>query len=339
MKLPALLTADLHLVVDPACAYRWELFPWLRQTIKDERVKTLCILGDMVDRKDNHPAALVNRLCDELQKTIKETGVEIIAMPGNHDWLKEGEEFWAFLRHMDGIHYPVTPWEHPDPKGALALFLPFSRDPKREWAELRTLDQYDFVFMHQTINGAIASTGERLKGEDLPDIFDGVGKIYSGDIHVPQIVEGVEYVGSPYHVHFGDNFKPRVVLLETIGRAADLHIPNMPHRVTLTVRSVAKLWDELGALKRGDQVKVRIELRPEERYEWAATRRAAVDMVRDEGMLLHGVELIAIGGDGQRITHNRAVRLARASPEEALERYVEDEELGGDALEIGAGLL
>lgn len=337
--MPALLIADLHLVADPACVYRWQLFPWLRDTIKEEHVKTLCILGDMVDRKDNHPAALVNKLCDELQRTVKETGVEIVAMPGNHDWLKDGEEYWAFLRHIDGIQYPTKPWEHPDVKGPLAMFLPFSRDPVKDWKDMHSLEQYDFVFMHQTVKGAKGSTGVALDGEPLPDIFDGAGKIYSGDIHVPQIIGGIEYVGSPYHVHFGDNFKPRCVLLETKSSAVDLHVPNMPRRVMVDVRSVNALWKRLGELQRGDQVKVRLELTPEERYAWSKLRRDAVDMVRDEGMQLHGIELVAIGGDGKRLTHARARRLANVAPEEALSRYVEDEDLGGDALQVGMDLL
>src|SRR3954470_7797877 len=217
MRLPALLTADLHFVAEPACEYRWSLFPWLHRTCKEERVKTLCILGDLVDRKDNHPAVLVNRLADAIEWLHADTGVEIVIMAGNHDWLKEGEQFFKFLRHIKGVSYVTEPWEHPDTKGPLAMFLPFARDPSEEWKDLTSLDLYQYVFMHQTISGSIASNGQRMSGETLPYIFDGVGKIYSGDIHVPQVVRSVvadvEYVGSPYHVHFGDNFTPRVVLL------------------------------------------------------------------------------------------------------------------------------
>jgi DNA repair exonuclease SbcCD nuclease subunit len=340
MRLPALLTSDLHFVAEPACDYRWGLWPWLRTTAKEERVKTICILGDLVDRKDNHPAVLVNRLADEVKKTRDETGCELCILAGNHDWLKEGEEFFKFLRHMDGIHYITEPWEHPDVKGSLAMFLPFAKDPALAWKDMHSLEQYDFVFMHQTIRGSLASNGQRMEtGDDLPDIFDGVGKIYSGDIHVPQIIGGIEYVGSPYHVHFGDNFKPRVVLLESLHRATDLHIPDMPRRVTLKVTSLKGLDRVLAQLDKRDQVKVRIELKPEELHEWKTLRRGASDMVNRCGMYLQGIELIAIGGDGRRITHGRSRRLAGMSPEEALTRYVEDNELGGDALHEGFKLL
>lgn len=338
MRLPALLTADLHLVAEPACEYRWQLFKWLHPIIKEERVKTLCILGDLVDRKDNHPAVLVNRIADELRWLVKDTGVEVNVLAGNHDWLKEGEEFFRFLRHIPGINYITEPWEHPDTKGPLSMFLPFTKDPNAAWKDLGYMEAYEYVFMHQTIKGAIASNGERMSaGESFPDIFDGVGKVYSGDIHVPQIIGSVEYVGSPYHVHFGDNFKPRVVLLEVNGNPVDLHIPDMPKRVTLEATSMAQLksfyW------QRGDQAKIRLKLRPEERHEWSAFRREAAAWLRSRDVYVHGIELIALGGDGQRITHNRARRLSGMSPADALQRYVEDEELGGDAFETGMRLL
>lgn len=326
------------MVADPACEYRWRLWPWLRTTAKEERVKTICILGDMVDRKDNHPSILVNRLCDELKKTRDETGAEIVVTAGNHDWLKDGEEFFRFLRHFDGIRYVTEPWEHPDVKGSLAMFLPFTKDPVGDWKGLTSLDQFEYVFMHQTIRGSLASNGERLQdGDTLPDIFDGVGKIYSGDIHVPQIIGSIEYVGSPYHVHFGDNFKPRVVLLENNKHAVDLHVPNMPLRVAVNASSMLQLRSR--DLREGDQVKLRLQLRPEERHNWSQMRREALAWLRSRGVEVHGIELIAVGGDGRRITHGRAARLSRLDPQEAVARYVEDEELGGDALEVGTRLL
>lgn len=341
MRLPALLTADLHFVAEPASEYRWQLFPWLRKTAKEEQVKTICVLGDLVDRKDNHPAALVNRLVDEIKKTHDDTGAEIIIMAGNHDWLKDGEEFFKFLRHIDGVHYVTQPWEHPDVNGPLAMFLPFTKNPREAWSGLTSLEHCQYVFMHQTVDGSIASNGTHMPGEQLPNIFRGVAKVYSGDIHVPQVVRtpvvDVEYVGSPYHVHFGDNFKPRVVLLDRHFNAVDLRVPDMPKRVSVRATSMEHLksfnW------QRGDQGKVRLELRPEDRHQWARMRREVTDWLRSRDVEVHGIELVAIGGDGKRITHTRAMRLEGLDPQAALTRYVEDEELGGDALDIGLRLL
>lgn len=340
MRLPALLTSDLHFVVEPACEYRWGLWPWLRDTAKRERCKTICILGDLVDRKDNHPAILVNRLADEVKRT-RDEGYELNILAGNHDWLKEGEEFFRFLRHLDGVNYIVEPWEHPDVKGPLALFLPFTRSPMKAWRELRSLDFYGYVFMHQTVRGSVASTGERLDGDNLPDL-SAAGKVYSGDIHVPQVVHNpivgdIEYVGAPYHVHFGDNFKPRVVLLENDRHAVDLHVPGMPKRVTVKATSMEHLksfyWEN------GDQAKIQFHLQREDFHRWAAIRHDVSVFLRSRGVYAHGIELVAVGGDGRRITHNRAYRLSGMTAEQAVAKYVEDGEFGGDAYEVGMQLL
>lgn len=342
MRLPALLVSDTHFVDEPACAYRWDLWPWLRKTVKEEKVKTLVHCGDLVDRKDNHPASLVNRLADEVKKTRDETAAEQVYMSGNHDWLKEEEEFFRFLRHLDGVHYASRPWEHPDVKGPLAMFLPYAKSPGTAWKDLHSLEEYDYVFMHQTVIGSRASTGEELSGDALPvELLATARKIYSGDIHVPQVVEGpfgsVEYVGSPYHVHFGDDFAPRVVLLEAGGRAIDLRVPGMPRRVTATVDSLEQL--QRWPLRAGDQAKVRLELEPDERHEWARRRREIADHLRAAGVHAYGIELRAVGGSGARVSNSRAARMAGASPEEAVARFVRDEELGGDALDVGLDLL
>lgn len=339
MKLPALLVSDTHFVAEASCEYRWGLWPWLRQTVKEEKVRTICHLGDLVDRKDNHPAALVNRLADEIKKTRAETGAEQIYMAGNHDWLKEGEEFFRWLRHLDGVQYIADPWEHPDVKGKLAFFLPYSKDPVKEWKDIHSFEEYDFLFLHQTVGGSVSSNGEKMPGEALPRL--NARQVYSGDIHVPQVVEGpfgrVEYVGSPYHVHFGDNFKPRCILLEAGGRAVDLPVPGMPKRVSVRCDSMNRLrsfyWQE------GDQAKVRLELTPELRHEWATMRREVTAFLRSRGVHVHGVELVPVGGDGRRITHSRAERMTSMSPADAIERFVVDEELGGDALQIGLDFL
>ena len=39
-------------------------------------------------------------------------------------------------------------------------------------------------------------------------------KVFAGDIHIPQEINSVFYIGSPYPVHFGDHFKGCGVLLQ-----------------------------------------------------------------------------------------------------------------------------
>lgn len=333
MLLPALLVSDLHLDESPSCEYRWGLWPWLSQQIRDERVRTLIICGDLTDKKDRHPSDLVNRIVRALRDLKRDhPELTIYIIPGNHDWLKDGEEFFRFLNVIPGVHFFTAPTEDDAGKGPLALFLPFSKTPAADWKGL-DFQHYDYLFMHQTVKGAIASNGEAMEGEDLVDLRS-AGKVYSGDIHVPQIVNTqwgkVEYIGSPYHVHFGDDFVPRAVLLEKGGNAVDLHYKS-PKRVMVKAKSLDELTHHLLFTRPADQVKVSIQLTEGEKHEWSRIRREASDMLTAGGLDVHGLSLEII--KSERRIHNE-VKRASASPEQAVLRFVEAESLTPDAFDV-----
>lgn len=326
MRLPALLTSDIHLTASAKDAYRFGLFPWLREQCKVHAVKTLCILGDITDAKDCHSAELVNRIVAEIAACAR-CVEDVYILTGNHDYLHAGHPFFAFLSRLPRVRFINTLFE-PPAEDCTSLFLPHTHTPARDWADL-SLDHFQYVFMHQTVSGSIASNGMRMEGEQMPDL-SAAGKVYSGDIHVPQIVGAVEYVGSPYHVHFGDKFTPRCVLLPRRGLATDLHMPCLS-RFVLAVESLAELKAEVRGLREGDQVKLRMRLDASELHAWANIRREAVQILRDGAVEVHGVELVA--GVQRRLLRRRSA--PRINPESAVVEYVRREGWSADALDVG----
>jgi len=293
-------------------------------------VKSLYILGDLTDAKDNHNADLVNAIVENLWK-LSQVVPDIKILTGNHDWLLDGQEYFRFLDKLDGgrVKFITTPFEDPDVKGPSAFFLPYSKQPAKDWAGF-DFSHYEFLFMHQTVKGSVSSNGQEMEGEDLPAL--NAGKVYSGDIHVPQTIGNVEYVGSPYHVHFGDAFTPRCVLLERGGNPVNLYFKTL-QRVTLVVRDRLVAGDLARAkLRKGDQVKLRIKMSEADKHGWAKIRRDAVAMLRDYEVVIAGVELIV---EKVERSLSSAARQATYSPSQALTRFVEAEELGGLALELG----
>jgi DNA repair exonuclease SbcCD nuclease subunit len=328
MKLPALITSDLHLVASASTEYRWHFFDWLREEIKAEKVKTLLILGDLTDAKDYHPAELVNRIV----KVLNSLPVErIVILAGNHDWLREGHEFFRFLNVLPHVEFITAPTEDKDVEGELCYFLPYSKNPRQAWAGW-DLSHYRYVFMHQTIKGSIASNGQAMEGEDLPDL-SAAGKVYSGDIHVPQVIGPVEYVGSPYHVHFGDDFKPRCVLIEKGNKAVDLFYRGAPRRVSLRVKSLRELDRRLDDSKAGDMMRVVIELDESEKHEWHRIRREAQEMLRDAKVDLHGLALEVRKSERRLDALGAPVAQKKRSPEDVIYRFAEAEGLTGEAYE------
>ena len=324
MQLPAIVTSDLHLVAAPSCEYRWRIFPWLVSEARAERARTILILGDVTDAKDNHGAELVNRVVAGVRSLAEVARVVVLA--GNHDWLRSGHEFFKFLNALDGVRFVTEPWEDDDVKGESALFLPHSKDPARDWAGL-DFGHYRYGFMHQTVGGSRASNGQEMSGEELPDL-SGFGKVYSGDIHVPQVVGPVEYVGSPYHVHFGDRFKPRVVLIGKGNRAEDLHMES-PHRLAPRLQDLEAVRKLARTLRKGDQVKLTLELDESDSHDWARVKRLAAEEIRAAGATVAGIELSVLKS-GQWFRPDRA-RSAALSPAQEVERFAEAEGLGAEA--------
>lgn len=255
---------------------------------------------------------------------------------GNHDYLREGHAYFEFLNHVPGVHFITEKYEDGDQGGPLALFLPHTKNPTCDWAGM-DLSHFSYVFMHQTAPGSVASNGQKMDGEALPSLKG--PKVYSGDIHVPQVLGEIEYIGSPYHVHFGDRFKPRAVLLDSRGRPHDLHFPTI-NRFTLSVSSIAELKREAADLKQGDQVKLRIRLEEADKHSWLTMRREAVSVLKDRGAEVCDVELI-LARSQRRVIRGTRESMVRDgySDADAVLLYVLAEELGADALDLGLGLL
>lgn len=332
MQLPALITSDLHLVASDSTSYRWELFPWLNEQIKKHHVRTLLILGDVTDAKDNHSAELTNLVVQSFQRLRID---DIVVLAGNHDWLKQGQEFFRFLNHMEKIRFVTAPYEDEDnikPGCPSAFFLPYSKNPVQDWKGY-DFSHYDYLFLHQTISGAVASNGEAMEGEALPPL--NAGRVFSGDIHVPQDIGGLTYVGSPYHVHFGDNFSPRCVLIGKDRKEQDLVFPSI-RRMSVKARSLKEL--SRMDFRPGDQVKLRMDLAEEDKHSWSKIRREAIAILKEAQISVHGVELSVIG-TSKRVRVGGSLPQQRKTPQEAVFSYVQHEDLPADVYQTGIDIL
>ena len=336
MKLPALLLSDPHFTSNARDEYRWKIWPWLRDQLVDGYFKTLLICGDLTDAKDYHSATLVNRLVREISATSALVD-QFLILQGNHDYLKAGHAFFEFLSVMPKIQFIVKPLELTIDEGPATILMPHSKNPAADWQGL-DFSHFDLMFIHQTIKGAKSSNGTAMEGEDLPKL--NAGKIWSGDIHVPQVIGPVEYIGSPYHVHFGDSFIPRCVELDRKGKAHDLHFPSIRRRaIKLSTTNVIRDLERLD-LKKGDQAKLTLQLSQAEAHEWAKLQKAAAKWFRDAGIDCHGIQLALDRPQRRFLAEGGASPLRRPlNDAEAVLRYVEAEDLGPDALDLGLEVL
>lgn len=327
---PALLTTDLHLTANVNDAYRWTIFDQLHELRRKHKARTLIICGDLTDAKDNHSATLVNSIVESLA-SFADSGCEVIVLQGNHDYLLAGNPFFEFLNQIDKVQFvskpcALGPW----------VFIPHSRVLPLPGLELISAST-THCFMHQTLSGAKASNGQQMQGEltskQLP--HRSTCKYYSGDIHVPQFCGDVEYVGSPYPVHFGDTFKPRVLVLED---EEDVLVRDWEglRRVTTMVSSADELsnW-----ARKGDQLKVRLALSRQDMPEWHERKREVQAWCDRRGVKLVSVELQQPSIRKQLRDDPQPARHVDASPAAVLARYVKDRGVAPDVADAGLSII
>lgn len=317
--LTILVTSDLHLEDTPATEYRWGIFPWMKEQIKKYSINAVLLLGDTSDKKDRHPSSFVNKLIDNIHELGQLT--RVIILRGNHDYISESEPFLRFVNRLSGtISFIVTPIDT-EIDGHACLLLPNSRSPLTDWSELiPSFVAYDYIFMHQTLTGAVAENGTKLTGIDR-DIFkriEGEGNIIiSGDVHVPQrLGDNFIYVGSPYRVHFGDRFSPRCLL---IGESSieDITYPTIS-RHTIVLSSPDEL-DKM-PIKENDQIKVRFVLG--DALEWDRTKREILAICHSKKLVLHQLEFIKEETSlAKDVLARHDAKMKSMSPTEVLEQF------------------
>jgi len=340
----ALITSDLHFTHKPEDAYRFGIFDWLFDQAQKHKVESIYILGDITDAKDKHPASLVNNIVLRFDQLASST-IHIFILKGNHDYVDADLPYFEFLDKWNNVHFykdPVTVGSY----GRFSvLMLPHTNNPYYLWAS-EEIDKADYVFLHQTVDGSLASNGHALPGMPRNYFkrrgFRGSG-IFSGDVHVPQVMGDVTYVGSPYHVHYGDSFVPRVLLLDMdTGETSNLSFP-APQRRTINVNDADEI--NLASLRAGDYVKVRVWLDRHELVDWERKKREVVERCKMLGLNLGGLELKKKDdseGASSKATDRAAAGvepLLAVSPGQVFDRFAEREKVDPYTTDVGKELL
>lgn len=323
-----LVASDLHLTINPMDEYRWGLLPWIETQIKKHNVKAVALLGDLTDAKDRHPSILVNKLVDRLSRIS--TLAQIIIIRGNHDYVDEDSPFFKFLRHTPRVFYVTEPAEWSD-----YLFLPHTRDWEKDWKPyLNSWNDYKIIFTHQTYDGALAENGQTLRGIP-PSVFKGFkGQVISGDIHVPQrLSRRLLYVGAPYHIKFGDDFSPRVLLVRERGNdLRDLTFKTVSRKVA-SIRNLQELraYD----YNSGDQVKVKVRLKRSEFPEGPKLRKEIKKLAKERGWALRSITISQIKSKTSAIDKE----VQSIDPSDVLLGHAKRKKLDKSITDIGLKLL
>ena len=319
-----LLFTDTHLTDQPADEYRWEVFNHVRQAAKDYEVTSITNLGDMVDRKDRFTAKFVNRLNSEIKLISKLAPLDI--MMGNHDNPLNGQAFFEFLNDFEHEVRYIT---KPTFCGKLIL-LPYTHNPIKDWAAIK-FDTFDAAFMHATVTGARSESGFELSGGKFPP-FPPKLKIYSGDVHQPQTVGQVTYVGTQHPIKYGDKGPFRMLLLDpkTFDIVKEIRI-DAARKLVLDVTSLADL--EGIDVRPGDQIRVRFAVGSGDVSKWGDVEQGIEAWAQSKGVDVTGLEASITR---QSVSESLDIDL---KPDATLRLFAKDENIDPALLDVGLDIL
>lgn len=283
------MTGDIHLTDSPRDAYRWRVFENLARAAESEKAAAIAILGDVFDRKDGHKSALVNRCVDEVAALADRWPVHILT--GNHDYIDPAQPFLRFLDRVPNVRWYVGKPQRVEIAGVPVFVIPHTHSATEDFADIEVPEDVELVMMHQTVCGADVGGWTMDHGLDPEAVAPTIGRtIVSGDVHVPQSVGPITYIGAPHPINFGDEWACRFLVYKSTGRLRlkAVPVPSIRKRVVVLDGSSDELPTDL---REGDQIKVQVALRREEFGEFDAIRASVAEECAARGVDLRGTQI------------------------------------------------
>jgi DNA repair exonuclease SbcCD nuclease subunit len=288
--------SDPHFSSRPQDDYFFQLFPKVIEVAKEHSCTKVTLLGDLAQNKDNHSNALVNRITDGVYDWSRFFD-DVTLIRGNHDSLS-GRPYFDFLSKIPKISYIYEPTVVDK-----FVFLPHTRDPLKDWANLSFKDKV--VLAHVTVNNCFTETGQRLESEVGVEFFKEASLVMSGDIHLHQTLpmgmgSDFIYVGSPYNIRFADNFAGGVLIFDDNTLKWERVLLDFPRRLTFDVKTSAELKTALKSSKSDKaQVKLRIHIDQENIEGWRELKEQCQTLIKERGYDMFQTE---INRDWKKVT-------------------------------------
>lgn len=331
-----LISSDWHLTDNPNDEYRWGIFNWMYKQAKEDKVDTICILGDLLDKKDFHSAVMVNRVVDELNKLSEVAPIYLLR--GNHDGIRADLPYLKFINKLNyRIKYIIEPTIIDN-----TLFMPHSRNPEVDWVEWTNTFKYvNYIFLHQTFSGARSENGMPLAGLSAEWFDDTNAVVISGDVHVPQKIRNVTYVGSPYRVHFGDSFSPRILFVNDKELKNRYFSTIKRHTIeTAGLNDLNQLLtvteDSTDSIRKGDQLKIRVLLDEKNIVDMDKIKSEIEEICKTKGFELNSVQFIKQVDSTVTQTEHK---ISHLSPEEIIDKFCSINNIKDNLLNYGKNIL
>lgn len=202
-----LLTADLHIhshfgnpvFIDIGINY----LKYISNYCLKNNIKYIFILGDMFHLSSKIDVEIYLPIFEEFKK-IKEKGINVILIPGNHEvYSSDNKTILDSLDQFATIHntYAKETIDKTD-----FYYLPYRR--KIEFSELKPLPKQkenSILLSHLDVAGFKMNSFVISKGIKEISFFEQFKYCFLGHIHFHQHKNNIVYIGSPYQQNFGES--------------------------------------------------------------------------------------------------------------------------------------
>lgn len=326
----SVITADLHLSANPRDAYRHRWMEGLPALLQREEADRLIICGDLTTEKDYHSAWLTNKIVRYVHDASAVCPVYILM--GNHDYTSAANPFFEFLGGFDRVHWIKEVTETKLKGLGRCLFIPHQRKLEA-WDGLEQLkEEWNWVFAHATFQGARNEQDLEMEGPAMGLVLG--HRVISGDVHVPQKVGPVTYVGPPFRINYGDTYQPRILLLSE--HHANQRLCEGPRKVLVEAAS----WDDIEAVgdcRTGNMVKIRYSIPSQDYDKWPLLRKRIEDWAAKNKLILDAVIPVPLIAD--TAPDKKAKVVKTASDLEIIKSYATRYQVGDKTLRMGLRLL
>jgi DNA repair exonuclease SbcCD nuclease subunit len=182
-------------------------FPYL----KENNIKTVFHLGDIVDRRKYINFVTAKRLEDEFIKPCADNDIELYIVAGNHDtFFKNTNEVNALRQLYGSSSYENLHlyWDEPvelDMDGCKIMLSPWMcADNWEKSIQAFNATQAQILMGHFEITGFEMDKGHICTGGMDKNIFSKFDAVYSGHFHQPSSHGNISYLGAQFEMTWSD---------------------------------------------------------------------------------------------------------------------------------------
>lgn len=186
--------------------YSETFFPYL----KENNIKTIIHLGDIVDRRKYISFVTAKRLYDDFIKKCGDNNIDLHVIVGNHDTVFKNTNDYNSMKILYGHNIvDMFHWYEETTEIELGelkmLFVPWINSGNMEQSLERIKNtKAEILFGHLEIKGFEMYRGSiNDHGFEL-DIFDKFDMVMSGHFHHKSSSRNIHYLGAPYEMTWSD---------------------------------------------------------------------------------------------------------------------------------------